>query len=348
MTAQHRPDAVLTQLKEIQLPDKVCALQQACAYPHIVAEVKVLETHFAWVFLAGEFAYKLKKPMRHDRMDHVSLAARRHSCYAELELNHRLAPHVYLAVVPLLAGASGELSLHGEGEPVDWLVKMRRLADDLFLDHQIQAQHLSLSSVHEVGRLLADFYRKAHSQPMSAETYRARLHAQVRANHRELLAPELDLPQQLVKEIVEAQERFLEKHAALLDARAQQGRIVEAHGDLRPEHIYLGSPICVIDCLEFDHDLRLLDPLEELAFLFMECEMLDATWVAREIVEIYGQQNGDALSELLLRFYCSHRATTRAKIVAWHLRDPLYRGRNNWPARASRYLKLARNHLNDL
>ncbi len=126
----------------------------------------------------------------------------------------------------------------------------------------------------------------------------------------------MNLPKSLIDAIADQQLTFLEQQPALIGTRAEQGRIVEAYGDLWPEHIHLGSPACVIDCLEFDRDFRLFDPLEELAFLFMECELLDAAWVGREIVEIYGQQNGDSLSEPLLRFYCSHRATTRATIVA--------------------------------
>lgn len=183
---------------------------------------------------------------------------------------------------------------------------------------------------------------------MSADGYCRRLRSQVRVSQRELLSPELNLPTELVNDITHRQQLFLQKEAKLISARAEQGRIVEAHGDLRPEHIHLGSPECVTDCLEFDRDLRLLDPLDEFAFLFVECETLDATWVGREIIEIYGQQSGDALSESLLKFYCSHRAMTRAKMVAWHLHDPLYRGRADWSARATRYLELARSNLEAL
>jgi aminoglycoside phosphotransferase family enzyme len=337
-----------TPVKEVSLAEKVCAMRELATYPQGVRQVRALETHFAWVFLAGEFVYKLKKPVQHERMNHASLAARRHSCFAELELNRRLAPQVYLAVVPLLVGASGELSLLGDGEPVEWLVKMRRLPEEFFLDRCIREQRLELRAVQAVGWLLADFYKSRHSETMSADGYCKRLRSQVQVNQRELLSPELNLPIELVNDIAYRQERFLKIEAKLVGTRAGQGRIVEAHGDLRPEHIHLGTPECVIDCLEFDRDLRLLDPLDELAFLFMECEMLDATWVGREIVEIYGAQNDDGLSEPLLRFYCSHRAASRAKMVAWHLRDPLYRARADWQARATRYLMLARNHLDGL
>ncbi len=122
-------------------------------------------------------------------MHHVSLASRRHGCYAELELKRRLAPQVYLDVVPLLVGASGELCLHGAGEPLDWLVKMRRLDDRQFLDQRIQTHTLTLTAVHEIARLLADFYRNSLSEPMSADACRTRLRAQVQANHREMPAP---------------------------------------------------------------------------------------------------------------------------------------------------------------
>jgi len=340
--------AVAVEAEEKTLAEKLSALRDPATYNHAAHEVHALGTHYAWIFFAGAFAYKLKKPMHVERMDNRSLAARRHACYAELQLNRRLAPHVYLDVVPLLVSSSGTLSLHGAGEPAEWLVKMRRLSNSEFLDKRIRGQRLDLHDVHNVGELLAEFYRSRPASHLGEQAYFARLHSQVAANHLDMLSPELDLPVELVHDVAHRQQSFLTRHASLIAERAAQQKIVEGHGDLRPEHIHLGPPTCVIDCLEFDRDLRLHDPLEELAYLLIECEMLDATLVGREILEIYATQNETGLNELLLKFYCSHRASNRAKLVAWHLRDPSCRTQSDWRTLAERYLLLAHHHLDGL
>src|SRR5512133_2510729 len=106
---------------------KVAALREPSAYPAAPAAVEVIETHMSWVFLAGPYVYKLKKPVRYDGIDCNLVEARRSLCLEELRLNRRLAPAVYLDVVPLRAGAGGALHIDGEGAVADWLVWMRRL-----------------------------------------------------------------------------------------------------------------------------------------------------------------------------------------------------------------------------
>lgn len=316
---------------------KLRFLRDPAHYPLPTSRVEVIETHFAWVFLTDSLAYKFKKPIRFDRLDFSTLGARRRDCEEELRLNRRLAPAVYLAVVPLVERADGALALEGAGRTVEWLVKMVRLPSERMLDCALRAGTASAADVRAFARHLASFYRAQPPLDLPGEAFRERLAARIAGNRDELLAPDLGLPGGRVLALAHAQLRWLERERAVVEARGQRSRIVEGHGDLRPEHVCL-APVCVIDCLEFDRDLRIVDPLEELAFLDLECDRLGASWVAPLVLDCYASAAADAAPARLVQFHKSLRALNRAKIVAWHLRDPEVKGQQDWGALAVDYL----------
>ena len=320
------------------LQEKLRALRDAASYPEPVGDIETIETHCAWVFLTDTHAYKLKKPIRLDRMDHLLLSSRHHSCLEELRLNRRLAPDVYLDVVSLNVNESRVLRIGGDGVPVEWLVKMRRLPSELMLDHAIAAGTVTASALRAVAELLAEFYVGQTSVNISANAYLERMARQIEGNQAALLAADLGLSAEIVNAIVSRQQEFLQRRSSLFIERAQLGKIVEAHGDLKPEHVYLGTPPCVIDCLEFDRDLRLLDSVEELAFLSLECQRLGEPWIGREFTRIYAAVSGDRFEQSLFDFYLSRRATQRAVTAAWHLRDHALKCSTDWRARATAYL----------
>jgi aminoglycoside phosphotransferase family enzyme len=176
---------------------------------------------------------------------------------------------------------------------------------------------------------------------MGPTRYVKTLRGRILDNLRELQVPEFGLDRAIVSNIITKQCRYIDDHGGLLADRA--GRLVEAHGDLRPEHVYLGSrldPPCVIDCLEFDAKLRRMDPAEEVAFLALECRRLGAESMARSLIHGVQLSLDDAVPESLTYFYMSHRALTRAKMAAWHLRDPRRPRRvRHWKERARVYIE---------
>ena len=323
---------------EVPLQAKLTALCSPGFYQEGGTSVEVIETHCAWIFLTKTHAYKLKKPMLLDRMDNRRLSARQHNCAEELRLNRRLAPDVYLDVVALHSDAAGRLSLGGPGTVVEWLVKMRRLPRALLLDQALAAGTATPRLVEPVCRLLANFYCREPSVSMPGEAYCRRLEQEIEVNGQALAQTDLGFPNGLIDAAITAQRKLLKDQWQMLASRADAGRIIEAHGDLKPEHIYLGEPPCVIDCLEFDRDLRLLDPLEELAFFTLECEKLGASWIGRQALAAYLDASADEASESLFGFYLSRRAARRALTAAWHLRDPSVRERRDWRAVADDYL----------
>ena len=324
---------------------KVAFLSRPESYPEGPAAVEVVQTHMSCVFLTDRHAYKLKKPVRYDFLDFSTLEARRLDCEAELTLNRRLAHDVYLEVAPLTVEPGGGLSLRGGGEIVEWLVKMRRLPRALMLDQAMHDARVGRDDVRRFTLALADFYRRAEPVILDAGEYRGRFERGIRANQQELSAPDYGLPPALLQAVAAGQLAVLERDAPLLDQRVTQRRIVEGHGDLRPEHVCLGPEPLFIDCLEFNREWRQLDPADELAYLAMECEHAGAAWIGEAVFGTYREATGDEPPAALVRFYKSYRAAVRAKLSAWHLKDhPDPADQGKWIGRARRYLELAQRY----
>jgi aminoglycoside phosphotransferase family enzyme len=304
--------------------------------------VERVETHFAWVFLAQRFAYKLRKPVRYHGLDTLKLRSRRAMCEAELRLNVALAPGIYLEVVPLTVAADGTMRLGGRGRPVDWLIKMRRLPLARMLDTLIREDAVRAEELAALARVLCRFYQAADRGVAEGGEYCRRLRARIRRNRDDLLAGSRS--QRLrsrVRTLARLQEQFIVEQEALLYRRAEGGQIRECHGDLRPEHICLGPPLCVIDRLEFDRELRMLDPLEELAFLALECARLGAPAVGESILALCARPLAAGDCPQLVGLYISLQATMRAVLRVWRRKEGSRADQRRWRDEIGDYLQRA-------
>lgn len=333
---------------DIPIDAKVAFLKRGEAYPDRPNRVEAIETHMSWVFLAGSFAYKLKKPVRYEFLDFSSVEARRLDCEEELRLNRRLAPDVYLATVPLTADRRHGLVLGGQGEVVDWLVKMRRLPEHRMLDKLIAARAVDRDELDRAIALLASFYSRLPPALHDPVAYVQRLRAEAQDNAREVASARYHLPADRFDAVLAAQVTLLDQDYDAFAHRVRQGRIIEGHGDLRPEHICLLEQPVVIDCLEFNREFRILDMADELAFLALECERLGAGNLSATIFEIHERITGDRPPSRLVSFYKSYRACLRAKLAIWHLRDAQPVEAGKWPAMAMTYLGLAEKYAAEL
>lgn len=320
---------------------KVAFLRRPRSYPKGARRVDVVETHMSWVFLTATHAYKLKKPVAYENLDFRTLAARKHFCEEEVRLNRRLARETYCGTVPLTVTADGRLALGGFGEPIDWLVMMLRLPTEHMLGHLIERGKLRKPQLRNAILKLAEFYRKAVPIETNPRDYLEQFAREIRANRDNLANPAYALPVGQIRAVCDAQQSFLKTRPELLEGRAAGHRIIEAHGDLRPEHICVEPEPQIIDCLEFHRAFRLLDPADELSFLALECERLGAGFADAVIFAVYRQVTDDAPPAALRRFYKSFRACVRAKVAIWHLRDATVREPEKWPRLARTYLDLA-------
>ena len=237
--------------REIDIDRKVAFLGSLAAYGERPRRVERIETHFSWVFLTDRHVYKLKKPLRGEGFDFSSSAARQRNAEAEVRLNRRLAPDVYIGMVPLTLEAGSDFAIAGKGVVIDWLVKMVRLPAGRMLDRRLAREDWCRADINALADRLARFFAAARRVDIRPAVYLGRLRAECRHSRRALESgggPELQHAAQYVARRVEA---FICCRKDLLLRRLDSGRVVEGHGDLRPEHICLGPVPQIIDCLEF-------------------------------------------------------------------------------------------------
>jgi aminoglycoside phosphotransferase family enzyme len=324
---------------------KVRFLSEPEAYVHQPKRVEIVETHMSWVFLAGERVYKLKKPVTSEYFDFTSLDAREINCRNEVVLNRRLAGDVYQGVARLTLEPDGALALNGAGETIDWLVVMRRLPADRMLDNLIERSAVEPGQLEQLAERLVAFYANQPASVIESDDYLDRFTREQVTNRSVLMAAGADAS---YGQLLDRLNAALAAHAHLLTERVRSGRIVDGHGDLRPEHICMTEPIVIFDCLEFSDELRQVDPVDELAFLGMECAMLGASRIGPRLRERILAGLGECVSDDLTAIYTAFRAVLRARQSLSHLLDPMPRDPTKWRPLADRYANAADEALRTL
>jgi aminoglycoside phosphotransferase family enzyme len=294
----------------------------------------------AWVFLAEDLVFKLKKPVRYPYLDFSTVDRREFACREEVRLNGRLAPDVYLGAVPLTSDEHGQLQLGGSGETLDWLVKMKRLPSDRMLETMI-ARGLGPEDLTAVTDLLMHFYGHARREVIQPDEFWRRFVQEYEANAQVLSDRRFELDRNTTDTTLSLMKQTLCNLRPEIETRAAGGHIVEGHGDLRPEHIFLTTPPAIIDCLEFNRDLRLVDPFDEITFLGLECERLGALWIESLIMTRLRAELSPGPSSQIIAFYRAARALLRARLALAHLTEPNPRLPQKWEPRARAYITIA-------
>jgi aminoglycoside phosphotransferase family enzyme len=214
------------------------------------------------------------------------------------------------------------LRIGGEGRAVDWLVVMCRLDERRMLKAVLTAQALTRSDLDAVLEFLVQFYRSRSPLAFTPEAYLRRLTARMEEALSALQRKDVGLPANEIVPVASALRTRFQSLRSQLAERAETRHIVEAHGDLRAEHVYLGPPVQIIDALEVYADLRMLDTAEEVAMLALECERPATHWAPAYLRDRYRHLAADTCSDELFDFYTALRAITQAKLAIWHLDDP--------------------------
>lgn len=326
---------------------KVAFLSDPVSYPHATRQVDLIETHMSWVFLTDDYVYKLKKPIQYNRLDLTTPSARRRNSVLEVQLNRRLAGTVYRGVVRL-AERNGVFSIGGTGPAADWLVKMERLPAERMLDVLAERGAMRSTDVDATVKRLSRLYETLPPAVSSPRAYQERLSHSIRTNAHALRTSPYRMPPAQVDAVTEALLWYVKHAQATLEARVLDGRVVEGHGDLRPEHVCLSPEPVIFDCLEFSRDLRVLDALDEVAFLAMECERLGASFATSAVVDAYQRHMREDVPLHLVRFYQGFRALQRARIAiqkTWPPRETS-RPAQHGHSQAEAYLNVAEKILN--
>jgi uncharacterized protein len=301
------------------LPPLVRAMLRPEFYPDRPAHVELIQTHISYVFVAGDYVYKIKKPIRFAFADCSTLAARYHFCREEVRLNRRLAPNVYLAVVPIAGDRHGfALAEEGRGfdpEVVEYAVKMRRLPEDRMLDRLLHAGKVDSALIDALAARLAAFHGDASTAQGWWCGSAAAIWRSVLGNAAEFQRfAGYTLSASRSAAIEDYLKGFIAAHWKLLNDRAHQGRVREGHGDLRCEHVCMSDGIEIFDCIEFSERLRYGDVAADLAFLAMDFDALGAERLGDRFVESYRRESNDGALPTLVNFYKCHYACVRGKV----------------------------------
>jgi hypothetical protein len=293
----------------------IAALLDPAAYPSLppAPAPRLIETHISWVILAGDFAYKLKKPLNLGFLDFSTLALREHFCREELRLNRRLAPEIYLNVVAV-AGTPPRFG--GDGPVLEWAVQMRAFPADATLDRE---PAISPEQIDAIADRIAVFHGEIAASPSGygdADSNAESVRAPVAENFRQLrellpaVAASLD---DLERWSIDAGKRLTDHYTA----RKRQGFVRECHGDLHLGNIaWVDDAPLIFDALEFNPGLRQIDVISEIAFLHMDLVHRGLEPIAWRLLNRYLEHTGDYAGLAALPYYLAYRALVRAKVAA--------------------------------
>jgi len=292
------------------------ALLRPELYPHAVGQFQLLETHISWVVLTGDWAYKLKKPVNFGFLDYSSLERRRAFCHEELRLNRRLAPDIYVEVVPLNLH-NGQLHFGGPGEVLEYAVKMRQFPQEGLYDRQLVEGRLGPAQLDQLGRLVGRFHQQAaRAEPESFFGEPQQVQAPCLDNFATLYRLEPD-HRSTLEALVSWTELEFERLSPMLSERKRAGFIRELHGDLHLGNVAeVGGHPLPFDGIEFDPELRWVDTINDLAFLVSDLEHRERPDLGRVALDAYLEETGDYEGLALWDYYILYRWMVRAKVVA--------------------------------
>ncbi len=306
------------------LPPEIAALLSPGAYPHKPESVELRQTHISYVFLAGELAYKIKKPLNLGFLDYSTLEKRRHFCEEEARLNSRLCAGTYLGAVPVTR-EDDSMKLEGRGEAIEYAVKMRRLPEEGMMSHLVERDAVTPEMLADLARRLAGFHA---SSERSEEIDRFGGLETAMLNWRENFE---QTEPYVGRTITRAQlddirafvENVAESDAELFAERVREGRARDCHGDLRTDAVcFTEGHACVFDCIEFNDRFRYSDVAADIAFLAMDLEFHGCRDLSDELLGRYLGDTLDSTLPLLLPFYKCYRAYVRGKVDGFQLDQP--------------------------
>lgn len=326
-------------------PDLLDSMTNPNFYPHKPAVVELIQTHISYVFIAGDIVYKVKKPVDFGFLDFTSLDKRKFYCDEELRLNKRLAPSIYLDVVPISQDSTNNIIL-GQGETViDYAVRMKKLPLDKMLKTLLADGRADEKVMDAVADKIAAFHKIAETGGRIDEMGGI---ATIRHNHEENFTQtrnyiNITIPEYQYNFIKDYVENFLTDKKSLLEKRVADCKIRDCHGDLHLEHICIADEIIIFDCIEFNERFRFGDVAAEVAFLTMDLDYNGYPEQAESFVKFYLKYSNDTDMIMLLNFYRCYYAYVRGKVTSFRLdqKDLPANERSQIVKTAKRYFDLA-------
>ncbi|NOX26434.1 MAG: hypothetical protein GXP59_10065 [Deltaproteobacteria bacterium] len=332
------------------LPPFLQALLRPDVYPHAVSAVKLVQTHISFVLLAGNFVYKIKKPVDFGFLDFTSLAKRQHFCREELRLNRRLCPDLYMETLTINE-KNGVYSFNGPGEVIEHCLKMRRMPEDRMMVNVIGAGRLQKGHLADIVNILAPFYERADGGPDirsfgASEAVAVNVLENFTQTEEFIGCPALNRGQ--FTAISSYAKKFLAR-TGLFQQRIAAGRIRDCHGDLYSANICLADTIYVYDCIEFNERFRYCDVASDVAFLAMDLDFHGLEEFSAYFINEFIKKSNDPGLVAMLNFYKCYRAYVRGKIGLFTAHAPEVDAdtKTNSLGQAQKYFQLAERYAGE-
>ncbi len=306
-----------------ELPEVIQALLSPEIYPDTTKQVSMMQTQMSFILLAGDYVYKVKKPVNLGYLDYSTLDKRLFYCQREVELNRRLCPDAYLGVVPI-ARDGAVVSLGEKGEVVEYAVKMRYLPQEAMMNVLLTGGKVSAEMVTRVAQKLGEFHRKAATNATIStfgdlDTITTNTNENFSQTEKYIGKT---ISEQKYRHIRNYAETFIRENTPLFHKRINDGKIRDCHGDLHAAHVCFADSICIYDCIEFNDRFRYCDIASEIAFLAMDLDHYGRADLSRAFVNAYIALSEDSELSKLLSFYKCYRAYVRGKVEGFKLDDP--------------------------
>jgi aminoglycoside phosphotransferase family enzyme len=298
------------------------ALMTPAAYNDDTGKIELIQTHISYVFMTRKFVYKVKKAVNLEFLDFTTLEKRRFYCEKELELNRRLCSDMYLEVVPINK-SDGIIRVKGEGETVEYAVKMKRMPQDRMMNQLLDKKQVDKELIDRIAKIVADFHSKAET---NARTSKFGSLATIKDNWDENYEQTREFVDKTISPenfnfILEKIDAFIEQNAWLFEKRVADGRVRDCHGDIHSGNIFVTNGIYIFDAIEFNERFRYSDVASDVAFLAMDLDYKERADLSSFFMEKYVQYSGDQELTSLLPFYKCYRAYVRGKVVSFKLED---------------------------
>jgi hypothetical protein len=300
------------------------AMQKPETYDEPAGEIRMVQTHISWVFLTGNFAYKIKKPVDFGFLDFTTLEKRKRLCKRELEINRMFSPEIYLAVLPLNIFRQN-IKLNGPGETIEYAIKMRQLPQEKLMNTLLDRNEVGTDIIGKIVDKIIDFYSKTQTYRLPGSTGSLDT---VRFNWKEnfrqvepFIGKTID--QKTFDEIKTKVTNFMDKNKDVFDKRLREGRVKWCHGDLHSGNIFVvEGKVYIFDAIEFNERFACSDVANDIAFLSMDLDFRHRTYLSDFLVKKYMEKSGDGEVMKLLDFYKCYRAYVRGKVTGFRLNDP--------------------------
>lgn len=297
------------------MPGYIKALLDKSAYPSDPGVIELRQSHVSYLLFTPEFVYKIKKPVNFGFLDFTTLDKRRFYCEEEVRLNRRLAPNAYIGVVGITE-KEGRYAMGGQGEPVEYAVKMRRLPEERSLKVMLEAGIVTEELIRRVSLVLASFHKNAATDEHISGFGSLEVIGGNTGENFSQTEPFIGktISQGLFLKIKEYTESFLKSNSGLFEKRVAEGFVRDCHGDIHSEHVFTSDGIEIIDCIEFNERFRFSDIVADEAFLSMDLDYHNRKDLSEALDLAYFAESGDREGARLLNFYKCYRAFVRGKV----------------------------------